>query len=232
MTEHIEASKEQIAKTVIMPGDPLRAKMIAEKYLTDYKLVNTVRNNYAYTGFYNGKKVTIMSSGMGMPSIGIYSYELFKYYDVDKIIRIGTCGAYTSELRLYDTVLATKVYSDSNYAYLQNGSENHEIMAFDNINHDIRQSAMKLGITLIEAPIHSTDVFYRDNFDFRTILNKYGCVGVEMESFALFHNAKLFNKEAACLLTVSNSLVDLSETTSEERQNNFLNMIEIALNTL
>lgn len=232
MTEHIEASKEQIAKFVIMPGDPLRAKMIAEKYLTDYKLVNTVRNNYAYTGYYNSKKVTIMASGMGMPSMGIYSYELFKYYDVDRIIRIGTCGAYSSDLNLYDTVLATNIYTDSNYAYNQNKSEYNTLDASYNLNHDIRQSAMKLNIPLIEAPIHSTDVFYRENFDYKEILNKYGCVGVEMESFALFHNAKLFDKEAACLLTVSNSLVDLSETTSEERQNKFLDMIEIALNTL
>ena len=232
MTEHIEANIEEIAKTVIMPGDPLRAKMIAEKYLNDCKLVNTVRNNYAYTGLYNGKKVTIMASGMGMPSMGIYSYELFKYYDVDRIIRIGTCGSYTSELNLYDTILVDNIYTDSNYAYLQNKSEYHEIKGFSNINNSLKKSAKKLNINLKEGTIHSSDVFYRDNFDFNEVKEKYNCLGVEMESFALFHNAKIFNKEAACLLTVSNSLVDLSETTSEERQNKFLDMIEIALNTL
>jgi purine-nucleoside phosphorylase len=123
MTEHIEAKKEEIAKTVIMPGDPLRAKMIASKYLDNYKLVNSVRNIYAYTGEYKGKKVTIMASGMGMPSIGIYSYELYKFYDVDNIIRIGTCGAYKSNVKIYDTILVDDVYSDSSFAFLQNGSK-------------------------------------------------------------------------------------------------------------
>ena len=121
MIAHIEAKKEEIAKTVIMPGDPLRAKFIAETYLEDYKLVNQVRGMYAYTGTYKGKEVTVMASGMGMPSMGIYSYELFKFYDVDNIIRVGSAGAYTDKLNLYDLVLVDACYSESTYAKTQNG---------------------------------------------------------------------------------------------------------------
>lgn len=232
MTEHIEAKKEEIAKTVIMPGDPLRAKMIAEKYLDNYKLVNNVRNIYAYTGEYKGFKVTIMASGMGMPSIGIYSYELYKFYDVDNIIRIGTCGAYTTDVKLYDTILVDSVYSDSSFAFLQNGSSEHIINSSIELNEKIKNAANKSNKKLIIGRIHSSDVFYKENDNFKEISSNYNCLGVEMESFALFHNAKVLNKKAACLLTVSNSLVDGSTTTSEERQNSFTNMIEIALDSL
>lgn len=232
MTEHIEAKLNEIAKVVIMPGDPLRAKMIAEKYLKDYKLVNTVRNNYAYTGYFNDKLVTVMASGMGMPSIGIYAYELYKYYNVEKIIRIGTCGAYTNELKLYDTVLADSIYSESNYALVQSGYKDNIINGFDNLNNELIESANKMNIKLNIGRIHSSDVFYKENDNFMEINEKYNCVGVEMESFALFNTARIFNKEAACLLTISNSLVDGSTTTSEERQNKFFNMIEVALNIL
>jgi purine-nucleoside phosphorylase len=229
MTEHIEAKKEEIAKTVIMPGDPLRAKMIASKYLDNYKLVNSVRNIYAYTGEYKGKKVTIMASGMGMPSIGIYSYELYKFYDVDNIIRIGTCGAYKSNVKIYDTILVDDVYSDSSFAFLQNGSKENILSASSELNEKLQKAALKLNIPLIRGRVHSSDVFYKENDNFKEIADKYNCLGVEMESFALFHNAKVLNKKAACLLTISNSLLDNSSTTSEERQNSFTNMIEIAL---
>lgn len=134
MTPHNEAEKNQIAKTVIMPGDPLRAKYIAENFLEDYKLVNQVRNMYAYTGKYSGKEVTVMASGMGMPSIGIYSYELFKFYDVDKIIRVGSAGSYTKDLNLYDVVLVNGCYSESSYAKTQNGCEDNMMYASDNLN--------------------------------------------------------------------------------------------------
>ena len=127
MTPHIEAKKEDIAKTVIMPGDPLRAKFIAETYLKDYKLVNNVRGMLAYTGNYKDTKVTVMASGMGMPSIGIYSYELYKFYDVKNIIRVGTCGAYTKDLDLFDVILVNACYSESSYAKTQNGC-NDEMM--------------------------------------------------------------------------------------------------------
>lgn len=232
MTEHIEAKKGEIAKTVIMPGDPLRAKMIASKFLTDYKLVNTVRGILAYTGYFNNKLVTIMASGMGMGSMGIYSYELFKYYDVDRIIRIGTAGAYTTDLNLYDTVLATSVYTDSNFAYVQNKEDINIINGFSNLNNKIIESANKLGINLKETCVHSSDVFYKMNDNYKELNEKFNCTCVEMESFALFNQARLLGKEAACLLTISNSLVTGDTTTSEERQNKFLNMIEVALNTL
>ena len=232
MTEHIEAKLDEIASSVIMPGDPLRAKMIAEKYLDDYKLVNHVRNMLAYTGTYQGKKITVMASGMGMPSIGIYAYELYHYYHVETIIRVGTCGAYTSDVNLYDTVLASKIYSDSNYAYNQNKEESHIIEADQEFNQKIMNQAKKDNIPLKVGCIHSSDVFYKENDNFREINEKYGCLGVEMESFALFHYAKVFHRKAVCLLTISNSLVDGSTTTSEERQNSFLNMIELALNTI
>jgi purine-nucleoside phosphorylase len=229
MTEHIEAKKEEIAKTVIMPGDPLRAKMIASKYLDNYKLVNSVRNIYAYTGEYKGKKVTIMASGMGMPSIGIYSYELYKFYDVDNIIRIGTCGAYKSNVKIYDTILVDDVYSDSSFAFLQNGSKENILSASSELNEKLQKAALKLNIPLIRGRVHSSDVFYKENDNFKEIADKYNCLGVEMESFALFHNANVLGKKAACILTISNNLVTNEETTSEERQNSFNKMIELAL---
>ena len=232
MTEHIEAKMGEIAKTVIMPGDPLRAKMIAEKFLTNYKLVNSVRGILAYTGYFNNKLVTIMASGMGMGSMGIYAYELFKYYDVDRIIRIGTAGAYTTDLNLYDTVLASSVYTDSNFAYVQNKENINIINGFSNLNNKIIESANKLGIDLLETCVHSSDVFYKMNDNYKELNELYNCTCVEMESFALFNQARLLGKEAACLLTISNSLITGDTTTSEERQNKFLNMIEVALNAL
>jgi purine-nucleoside phosphorylase len=166
---------------------------------------------------------------MGMPSIGIYSYELYKFYDVDNIIRIGTCGAYKSNVKIYDTILVDDVYSDSSFAFLQNGSKENILSASSELNEKLKKAALKLNIPLIRGRVHSSDVFYKENDNFKEIADKYNCLGVEMESFALFHNAKVLNKKAACLLTVSNSLLDNSSTTSEERQNSFTNMIEIAL---
>ena len=161
MTAHMEAKKEDIAKTVIMPGDPLRAKFIAENFLENPRLVNQVRGMLAYTGTYKGKKITVMGSGMGMPSIGIYSYELYKEYDVDQIIRIGTAGAYTKDLNLYDLLLVQKCYSESSFGYAQNGSENHFKEANFSLNFHIQDTASELGKHLTIAVIHSSDVFYK-----------------------------------------------------------------------
>lgn len=232
MTPHNEAKIEDIAKTVIMPGDPLRAKYIAETYLENYKLVNTVRNMYAYTGYYNGKKVTVMASGMGMPSIGIYSYELFKFYDVDEIIRVGSAGAYTKDLNLYDVVLVQGCYSESSYAKTQNGCEDNMMYASDSLNFYIKQAASDNNIPITIANVHSSDVFYKENNNYKELYEKYGCMCVEMESFALFHNANVLNKKAACILTISDSLVTKEETSSEERQKSFNKMIELALKSL
>lgn len=231
MTPHIEAKKEDIAKTVIMPGDPLRAKFIAENFLENYKLVNTVRNMYAYTGLYKGEKVTIMASGMGMASIGIYSYELYKYYDVKNIIRIGTAGSYTPDLNIYDVVLTNTCYSDSSFAKVQNNDEENMINASNSLNLYIMQIAERLNIHLSIGNIYSTDVFYKENDNYKDTVEKYGCVACEMESFALFHNAKILNKRAACLLTISNSFVTGEETSSEEREKKLTDMIKIALET-
>ncbi len=228
-TPHNSASKDAIAKTVLMPGDPLRAKFIAETFLEDVVQFNSVRNMFGYTGTYNGKKVSVMGSGMGMPSIGIYSYELFSMYDVENIIRIGSAGGYVKELKLYDVVLATAAYSESSYAKTQNGYESDITYPSATLNKKLLEAGKKLGIPLVETIIHSSDVFYRQNMDYmQDILNK-GCTAVEMESFALFHNANVLGKNAACLLTISDSFVSEEITTAEERQNSFTNMMKVAL---
>ncbi|WP_162150576.1 purine-nucleoside phosphorylase [Acholeplasma equifetale] len=232
-TPHIELKdKDLIAKTVLMPGDPLRAKFIAETYLKDVVEINSVRNMFGYTGTYKGKKITVMGSGMGMPSIGIYSYELFKFYDVDTIIRIGSAGAYSPDLKLYDVVLAKAAWSESTYAKTMGVSNKKLLKATPAVNKKIKASAKKLGIPLHESVIHSSDVFYRINSDeYKDIFAKHGAVCVEMESFALFANALATGKNAACLLTISDSLVTHEATSSEERQKAFTKMMEIALNT-
>lgn len=229
MTPHIESKIEEIADTVIMPGDPLRAKLIAEKYLENYKQVNTVRNMFAYTGYYKDKLITIMGSGMGMPSIGIYSYELYKEYNVKNIIRIGTCGAYTKDLDLYDVILVNAAYSDSTYAKVQNNSDDTLIEASQALNLYIKNTSDELNKHLSIANIYSSDVFYKENDNYKEIYDKYGCLGVEMESFALFHNAKILNKRAACLLTVTDNFETNKKIDASDRQNSLTNMIEIAL---
>lgn len=231
MTPHIEATIGEIAKTVIMPGDPLRAKMIADKYLEDAKLVNSVRNMLAYTGKYKGKEITVMGSGMGMPSIGIYSYELYTVYNVENIIRVGTAGAYTADLNLYDIVLAQHSYSESNFAQIQNGENSHVLDGSILLNEKILTTAEKKNIKLTYGTIHSSDVLYKKHENFKELNEQYGCIAGEMESFGLFSTAKLCNKKAACLLTISNSLITNEETSSEERQNSFNLMLELALET-
>lgn len=230
-TPHIEVKEEGIiAKTVLMPGDPLRAKYIADNFLENVEQFNTVRNMFGFTGTYKGRKISVMGSGMGMPSIGIYSYELFNAYDVDNIIRIGSCGAYTDELNLYDVLLASDAWSESSYAKVQSGYQADAIDATPALNEKIEKIAKDLNIPVRTGRIHSSDVFYRENFkEFEGIRDNHGCMAVEMESFALFANAKVLGKNAACLLTVSDSLVTGELTTSEERQNAFTKMMEIAL---
>lgn len=230
MTPHNEASKGEIAKTVLMPGDPLRAKYIAETYLDNCKLVNKVRNILAYTGTYKGKEVTVMASGMGMPSIGIYSYELYNVYYVENIIRIGSAGSYSKDVNLYDIVLVTESYSESSFAKVQ-GYDKDIIKANDELNEKIKLTATKTGKKIIEGRIHSSDVFY-GNVDIKDFYLNKKCLCVEMESFALFYNALKLNKKAACLLTISDNLETKEETTSEERQNSFNGMIELALDTV
>lgn len=229
MTPHNEAKLGQIAKTVIMPGDPLRAKMIAERYLENVQLVNSVRNVFAYTGTYKGHEITVMASGMGMPSIGIYSYELYTVYGVENIIRVGSAGSYTQDLKIYDVLLATSSYSESSYAKTQNGEERNILESSKELNDIIVNTAIENNIKLATGRLHSSDVFYREDNDWEATRDNYGCLAVEMESFALFHNANATGKKATCLVTISDSFVTKEETTSEERQNSFNNMIELAL---
>ena len=230
-TPHIEV-KEQgiIAKTVLMPGDPLRAQFIAETFLENVEKFNNVRNVFGYTGTYKGRRISVMASGMGMPSIGIYSYELFNFYGVENIIRIGSCGAYTADLNLYDVILCTEAFSESSYAKVQSGYEYNTIAASAELNGKLESIAQELGIKVHKHKVHSSDVFYRENFEeYKEIYKTHGCTSVEMESFALFHNANILGKKAACLLTVSDNLVTHAETTSEERQEAFTSMMRIAL---
>ncbi len=233
-TPHIELEdKSLIAKTVLMPGDPLRAKFIADTFLTKVVQINTVRNMFGYTGYYGKKKVTVMGSGMGMPSIGIYSYELYNFYDVEKIIRIGSCGAYSPELNLYDVLLVDKAYSESSYAKTMGVSSRKFLNATKTLNNRILKASEKLNIPVRLTTIHSSDVFYRLNHEaYKDIFANHGAEAVEMESFALFANAKALKKKAACLLTVSDSLVTHEATTAQERQEAFTKMMEVALNSL
>ena len=224
-TIHIDADKEDIANLVIMPGDTLRAKFIAEEYLDNYKLVNTSRNMYGYTGYYKGKRVSVIPSGMGNASMGIYSYELYNNYDVDVIIRVGTCGTYKKDVNLYETVLVDTSYSNSSYGKNLGYNENH-IKSSKRINEKIEEASNKCGINVLKSNIHNTDTFYNKN-EFN-----YDCLGVEMETFALFVNAMIFNKDASALLTVSDNLVLNSKITAKEREKSTINMIVLALEAI
>ncbi len=231
-TAHIEAKKGEIAKTVLMPGDPLRAKFIADTFLENVKQFNNVRGMMGFTGTYKGKEVSVMGSGMGMPSIGIYSFELFTEYEVDNIIRIGSCGAYTDALNLYDVILVDSAWSESTFAEIVLGEKTNTLEASEGFNDVAREVAKEQGIEITECRIHSSDVFYRKNYDdYISIRDNHNALAVEMESFALFANAKATGKNGACILTVSDNLVTHEATSSEERQNAFTKMMELALNT-
>jgi len=230
-TPHNSAMPGEIAKTVLMPGDPLRAEFIAKNWLTDGKLVNQVRNIFAFTGNYQGEAVTVMASGMGMPSIGIYSYELFTQYGVEQIIRIGSAGAYSSRLKLYDVVLAEEAFSESSFGRVQNGDTAAIKYPDPWLNQMIMAAANDCNKEVKPAKIHSSDVFYSEPEmgGYQELYARHGCECVEMESFALFHNAKVLNKKAACLLTISDSLVTGEKTSAQERQEAFGSMMEVAL---
>lgn len=233
-TPHNSAVKGDFAKTVLMPGDPLRSKYIAENFLAEAKLVNNVRGVQGFTGLWKGAKVSVQASGMGIPSIGIYSWELFKEYGVENIIRIGSAGSYTDKAKLFDVVLATGAYSESNYAVTQSGDTDDIQTPSVALNDALRASAKAAGIPLIEGNIHSSDVFYRQPSDekptyWEKLRDEKGCLAVEMESFALFHNARVLGKRAACLLTISDSFVSPEITTAEQRQTSFTAMMKVAL---
>lgn len=233
-TPHNRAAKGDFAKTVLMPGDPLRAKFIAETFLENPRLVTDVRGMLGYTGTFQGRPVSVMGSGMGMPSIGIYSYELYSQYGVENIIRIGSAGSYSEKAKIFDVVLATGAVSESNYALTQSGDPDTIQLPSPELNAALRASAQAQGIPLTEGNIHSSDVFYREDDGQRPtywekLRDEQGCLCVEMESFALFHNAKVLGKRAACLLTISDSFVSPEITTPEQRQTSFTDMMKVAL---
>lgn len=230
-TPHIAcADASLIAKTVLMPGDPLRAKFIAETFLTDVICFTETRNMFGYTGYYNGKRISVMGSGMGMPSIGIYSYELYSFYGVETIIRIGSAGSYDAKLAVYDTVLVTEAFSESSFAKTAFGIRGKSLKSSTSVNNRLKKVAEDLNIPLKEAKVHSSDVFYaNDPNRWKEVHDAYGCMCVEMESFALFANARATGKKAACLLTISDSFISHEVTSAEERQKNFTNMMKIAL---
>lgn len=230
MSTHIESKTEDIAEIVLMPGDPKRCEYIAKKFLANARLINNVRGMTAYTGYYKSKKVTIFPSGMGIPSMGIYSYELFKEYNVNNIIRIGTMGGYT-DLKLKDIVLVTNSITNSNYGKHLCNYNNINIDGNIELNNIIEKTANETGIKINKGNIFCSDVFYEQNNDFKDKVAKYSVLGVEMESFALFVNAKLLNKRAATLLMVSDSFIFTDKLSSFEREQSLDNLIILALET-
>lgn len=228
-TPHNHAPQDAFAKTVLMPGDPLRAKFIAENFLTDVVEVNTVRNMFGYTGYYKGKKVSVMGSGMGMPSIGIYCHELYSFYGVERIIRVGTCGAYAPACKVFDVILAQGACTNSNWSH-QYGLPGvlSAISSFDMLK-DAYDIAIENKMNVHVGNILSSDIFYNDQPEVWKKWAKLGCLGVEMESYALYTTAALLNKKALCILTVSDSFITHEETTAEQRQTSFKDMMKIAL---
>ena len=227
-TPHINASAEDFARTVLMPGDPLRAKFIAETFLNDAKLVNNVRGIQGYTGIWNGKKVSVMASGMGCPSIGIYSYELFNFYNVDNIIRIGSAGAISPRLKLRDIVVGMSAYTDSGYVRSFGIDANLAPCCSWDLLSKAMAAADRLGLRAYAGALFSSDAFYSD-VKTSASLGKLGVLAVEMETAALYLNAAHAGKNALTICTISDSLVTGEETTAEERQEGFTNMMRLAL---
>ncbi len=229
MSIHISAKSGEISKIVLLPGDPLRAKYIAGKMLENVKLVSSTRNVYFFTGTYKGIPITIGGSGMGCPSIGIYSYELYNDYNVDCIIRIGTAGAYSNQLNLFDVINVDKAYSESTYAKCAFNFDKdhfyHQGNAFDLIN----QTAKKLSIQILSGSIHSSDVFYRSTPAYPQIAVDNNCLAVEMEAFTLFANAKHLNKTAATILTISDIISSHQSITADQRERSLEAMYTLAL---
>lgn len=232
MSVHIGAKAGEIAKIVLLAGDPLRAKHIAETMLTDIKLVSTIRNAFYFTGNYNGVAVTVGASGMGCASIGIYSYELYNEYNVDCIIRIGTAGAYTESLKVYDVLNVERAFSESTYAAAAFNYDGdnfvHQGVAYDLIN----TAAMKLEMPIIKATIHSSDVFYRAPDASPKVAIDNNCVAVEMEAFALFANAKYLNKIAGTILTISDIIPTHEAISAEHRQSSLNKMMNLAMESV
>ena len=228
-TPHNEAEKGEIAKRVLMPGDPLRAKYIAEHFLKDAVCFNTVRNMLGYTGTYKGEKISVMGGGMGVPSVGIYTYELYHEYEVEEIIRIGSAGALQDDVDLRDVVIAVGACTDSNYAAQYNLPGTFAPIASFKLLRGAVDAAEKLGVKYMVGNVLSSDVFYNETFDSFIQWKKMGVLCAEMESAALYMNAAQAGKNALCVLTVSDCPMKGTATTAEERQTAFTNMMKVAL---
>lgn len=229
-TPHIEAKAGDFANTVLMPGDPLRSKHIAENFLEDAVLVNNVRGVNGYTGTWNGKRVSVMASGMGMPAIGIYSYELFHFYGVENIIRIGTAGAMSGELKIRDIVLGMGACTDSDYAkQFQLPGTFAPIASYELLEKAVNALKAMGNVNYKIGNLFSSDVFYNDNAQTTELWQKMGVLAVEMEAAALYMNAARCGKNALAICTVSDNLVTGEKTTSAERQSSFSDMVRIAL---
>ncbi|HLV48750.1 MAG TPA: purine-nucleoside phosphorylase [Aliidiomarina sp.] len=232
-TPHIAAQKGQIAERILLPGDPLRAKFIAENWLTDVQQVSQVRNMFAYTGKWNGVPVSVMGTGMGMPSIGIYAWELCEFYGVQKLLRVGSCGAYTDDLNLLDLLLVTDTWTESSFAQAHSGVVLDQMTPSRSLTDSIKASAKSLQTPLREGTVHTSDVFYHGpEFDFREVHQEHGALAVEMEAFALFYTAAKLGREAGALLTVSDSLVRNEALSTEAREKAFAPMIDLALDAI
>ena len=230
-TPHISAKQGDFAKTVLMPGDPLRAKFVAEKYLRDAQLVNNVRGVQGYTGYYGDTRVSVMASGMGMPSMAIYSYELFKFYDVDNIIRIGSAGAMQTNIQIRDIVFGMGACTDSNYASQYRLPGVFAPLADYTLLQTAITAAEKAGAVYHVGNLLSSDMFYNDDPEVTPAWMKMGVMAVEMEAAALYMSAARCGKRALAMCTVSDHLLNGTATSSEERQTSFTQMMEIALAT-
>lgn len=228
-TPHNAASEGQIAKTVLMPGDPLRAKYIADNYLTDVVCFNEVRNMFGYTGTYKGKKISVMGGGMGMPSIGIYSYELYNFYGVESIIRIGSAGGISDEVKVRDVVVGMGASTNSNYAAQYKLPGTIAPIADFGLLEKAVASAREKNIPIRVGNILSSDVFYNADEGFNDAWKSMGILCVEMEAAALYLNAAKAGKKALCLLTISDHLYTGEALSAEERQTSFRDMMEVAL---
>ncbi|HHC9160352.1 TPA: purine-nucleoside phosphorylase [Staphylococcus aureus] len=228
-TPHIQPNGVKIAKTVLMPGDPLRAKYIADNFLENVEQFNDVRNMFGYTGTYKGKEVSVMGSGMGIPSIGIYSYELYNFFDVDTIIRIGSCGALQENVNLYDVIIAQAASTNSNYVDQYNIPGHFAPIADFELVTKAKNVADQIGATTHVGNVLSSDTFYNADPTFNGAWKKMGILGIEMESAGLYLNAIHAGKKALGIFTVSDHILRDEATTPEERQNSFTQMMEIAL---
>lgn len=233
MTPHISSEKESISKTVLIAGDPKRTQFIAMNYLENPVLVNEIRGALAYTGTYKGKKITVFTSGMGMPSMGIYCYELYKFYDVENIIRIGSCGSNVEDIKLLDVILSTSSYNEGGFAFNYNNKDVHEVDASEYLNNLIIETSKEKNIDIRVGKTACCEVFDAYMEDYKIFLDRIpkDVIASEMEAFALFYIAESLGKKAACLLTVSDSKYDTRIVSAEDRQNSLTTMIELALET-